>query len=70
MTAAEPGEPNGCNRVCDRRTDGRYPAVRDYTSVCSAISSAVIDLDPEVSDGALKFRMAEQYLNGPKMAER
>jgi|SRR5450631_787952 hypothetical protein len=24
----------------DRRTDDRYPAVRDYTSVCSAISSA------------------------------
>ena len=27
----------------------------------------VVDLDPKVSDGAFKFRMAEQELNGPKI---
>jgi hypothetical protein len=28
----------------------------------------VIDLDPEVDDGALRLRVSEQELNGPKIA--
>jgi hypothetical protein len=59
MTAAAPGEPNGCNRVATAEpTVAIQPC--GATPQFAPRSPRVIDFNSEVSDGALKFRMAEQ----------
>ena len=58
-TAAAPGEPNGCNRVAIVEPTIAIQPCGLHLSLLRDLQR-VIDLDPEVSDGALKFRMAEQ----------
>jgi hypothetical protein len=38
-------------------------AAVNQSSTCSLNAESVIDLDPEIADGAFKFRMSEQKLN-------
>jgi hypothetical protein len=82
LTAISPATPTGrCWPVCDRRVRRSRPAWQDYTSVCSAISSAsstsipryltvLSSLCPAGHSPAreiVKLRVPEQELNGPEI---
>jgi hypothetical protein len=45
---------------------GSCDPAKDYTSLLGYLKR-VVYFDTEVADGAFKFRMAEQELNGPEI---
>ena len=54
-------------RPCHAQTGRASPLCRDINLL--SYRKRIVDLDPEIPNGALDFCMAEQHLNGPQLTE-
>ena len=58
MTAAPSRKPNGCNRSATVESSGRHQPEELHLSLLGDLQR-VVDLDPEVPHGALKFAVTK-----------